>query len=162
MWYQAYLLRGYRQKAAKCLAIYVSVLHVTVPACIAVMSVTYTVPAFGRRPLLYLSVWLAAPRGAADIYVSLCFGPIWLLPVTRLLVKAIYVIHLSMVRLPPLCCLVRPTKYNIPSCMIKSILAPQQLLVLVICNNPTALFPSSVRAFILPSIILYVNVNVVL
>jgi hypothetical protein len=32
----------YRQKAATCLAIYVSVLPVTVPACIAVMSVTYT------------------------------------------------------------------------------------------------------------------------
>ena len=30
------------QKAAACLAIYVSVLPVTVPACIAVMSVTYT------------------------------------------------------------------------------------------------------------------------
>jgi hypothetical protein len=29
-----------------------------------------------------LSIWLAAPRGAADVYVSLCFGPIWLLPVT--------------------------------------------------------------------------------
>jgi hypothetical protein len=36
---------------------------------------------------------ITAPRGAADIYVSLCFGPIWLLPVTRLLVKAIYLCH---------------------------------------------------------------------
>ena len=54
----------------------------------------------------YLSIWLAALRGEADI--SLCFGPTWLLPVTRFLVKAIYVIHLSMVLLPPPCCLVRP------------------------------------------------------
>ena len=56
----------------------------------------------------YLSIWLAAPRGAADIYVSSCFGPIWLLLVTRILVEAIYVIRLSMVLLPPPCCLVRP------------------------------------------------------
>jgi hypothetical protein len=37
-----------------------------------------------------------------SIYVSLCFGPIWLSPVTRLLVKAIYVIHLAAgLLLPP-------------------------------------------------------------
>jgi hypothetical protein len=37
------LLRGYRQKAAACLAIYdVSALPAAAPACIAAMSVTYT------------------------------------------------------------------------------------------------------------------------
>jgi hypothetical protein len=61
-----------RRQTPICLAIYVSVLPVTVPACIAAinMPVTYT---YLRA---YLSIWLAAPRGAADIYVSLCFGPI--------------------------------------------------------------------------------------
>jgi hypothetical protein len=51
----------------------------------------------------HLSIWLAAPRGVAGVYVSLCFGPIRLSPVTCLLVKAVCVIHLSMVLLPPLC-----------------------------------------------------------
>jgi hypothetical protein len=40
-----------------------------------------------------LSIWLAASRGVAGVCVPLCFGPICLLPVTRLLVKAVHVIH---------------------------------------------------------------------
>jgi hypothetical protein len=47
---------------------------VAVPACIAGMSVTYT--SHRAQALTLVFIWLAAPRGAADIYVSLCFGPI--------------------------------------------------------------------------------------
>ena len=47
---------------------------VTVPACMAVMSVTYT--SLRAQALTLVFIWLAAPRGVADIYVSLCFGPI--------------------------------------------------------------------------------------
>ena len=36
--------------------------------------VRYVYQPSGAGP--YLNIWLAAPRGAADIYVSLCFGPI--------------------------------------------------------------------------------------
>jgi hypothetical protein len=39
----------------------------------------------------YLSIWL----GAVDIYAPLCFGPIWLLPVTLLV--AIYVTRLTII-----------------------------------------------------------------
>jgi hypothetical protein len=76
--------------------------------CMHSLYVRYVHQPPGARPLPWYDIWLAAPRGAADIYVSLCFGPIWLLPVTRLLVTAIYITHLSMVILPPPCCLVRP------------------------------------------------------
>ena len=67
--YQARLLRGYRQKAAACLAIYLSVLPVTVPACIAVMSITYTSHRAQASALVF--IWLAALRGAAGI-ISMC------------------------------------------------------------------------------------------
>ena len=60
--------------------------------CVHSRYVRYVYQLSGAGP--YLSIWLAAPRGAADIYVPLC---VW-----RLLVKAIYVIHLSTVLLPPL------------------------------------------------------------
>jgi hypothetical protein len=79
-------------------------------------------PGAGPR-LSTVCVWLAAPRGAVDIYVPL---PIALLPAMRfwslattrtgnaLLVKAVHVIHLSAALLPPPCCLARPyLHYNI-------------------------------------------------
>ena len=43
-------------------------------ACVYSRYVRYVHQPSGAGP--YLSIWLAAPRGAADIYVSLCFGPI--------------------------------------------------------------------------------------
>jgi hypothetical protein len=61
---------------------YVSVLPVAVPACIADSRyVRHVCQPPGAGPCL--RVLLAAPRGAVDIYVSLCFGSISLLPVTR-------------------------------------------------------------------------------
>ena len=42
--------------------------------CVHSRYVRYVYQPPGAGP--YLSIWLAAPRGAADIYVSLCFGPI--------------------------------------------------------------------------------------
>jgi hypothetical protein len=59
----------------------------------------------------YLSFWLAAPRGAADIYVSLCvFWPYLTntgnAPFGQSHLQ--YAIHLSAILLPPPCCLVRP------------------------------------------------------
>jgi 8-oxo-dGTP pyrophosphatase MutT (NUDIX family) len=67
-------------------------------------------------------IWLAAPRKAADIYVSLCFGPIWLLPVTRLLAKAIYRTSSIYLRLS---CLPLAVSYA-HNHRVKPILAPQQ------------------------------------
>jgi hypothetical protein len=52
--------------------IYVSALPVAVPACITVMSVMHT--SHRAQALACLSIWLAAPRGAANIYVPLSFG----------------------------------------------------------------------------------------
>jgi hypothetical protein len=43
-------------------------------ACVHSRYLRYECRPSGAGP--YLSIWLAAPRGAADIYVSLCFGPI--------------------------------------------------------------------------------------
>jgi hypothetical protein len=61
---------------------------------------------------LCLSICLAAPRGAVDIYACVVIMFWYYLTTTgnALLVKAIYVIHLSMYGPPasPPCCLVRP------------------------------------------------------
>jgi hypothetical protein len=43
-------------------------------ACVHSLYVRCVYQPSGAGP--YPSVWLAAPRGVADIYVSLCFGPI--------------------------------------------------------------------------------------
>jgi hypothetical protein len=42
--------------------------------CVHSRYVRYVYQPSGAGP--YPSIWLAAPRGVADIYVSLCFGPI--------------------------------------------------------------------------------------
>jgi hypothetical protein len=63
--------------------------------------VRYVFQPSGAGPCL--GIWLADPRGAVDIYVSLCT-----ITGNALLAKAIYVINLSVVLLPPPCCLVRP------------------------------------------------------
>ena len=65
---------GYRQnqKAATCLATYVCIARYH--TCVHGRYVRYVYQPSGAGP--YLSIWLAAPGGAADIYVSLYFGPI--------------------------------------------------------------------------------------
>ena len=57
-----------------CVAFHRACMH-SYRTCMHSHYVRYAYQPSGAGP--YLSIWLAAPRGAADIfYVSLCFGPI--------------------------------------------------------------------------------------
>jgi hypothetical protein len=67
--HQACLLRGYHQKAA---AYYRTCMHSRYVRYVYV----YYHTSHRAQALALVFIWLAAPRGAVDFYVSLCFGPI--------------------------------------------------------------------------------------